>query len=182
MRPSRFGIIVLLAITAFLSANCSYYTRIMSRKNLVDGSHAYKERKFAEAEELFRRAAARDPEGTTVEGRTAQLFLARTLHSRYIGSRNPIFGESDFLGDDQMALAKKLEAKSDPVSQYLAGPFPDTQALYNQYKSLNPQALDTEGIKQKYELGRRFLRAMANDLNKLLSGGQSSTHRAILRT
>ena len=59
----------------------------MSRKNLVDGSLAYKERKFEVAEELFRKAAARDPEGSTVEGKTAQLFLARTLHSRFIGNR-----------------------------------------------------------------------------------------------
>jgi hypothetical protein len=59
----------------------------MARKNLVDGSIAYKDRHFAEAEELFRKAAARDPEGTTLEGRTAQLFLARTLHSRFIGDR-----------------------------------------------------------------------------------------------
>ena len=59
----------------------------MSRKNLVDGSLAYKERKFDVAEDLFRRAAGRDPDGSTVEGKTAQLFLARTLHSRYIGNR-----------------------------------------------------------------------------------------------
>ena len=60
----------------------------MSRKNLVDGSLAYKERKFEVAEELFRKAAARDPEGVTIEGKTAQIFLARTLHSRFIGDRS----------------------------------------------------------------------------------------------
>ncbi len=59
----------------------------MSRKDLVDGSTAYKERKFTEAEELFRTAAERDPEGATAEGRTAQVFLARTLHSLFIGDR-----------------------------------------------------------------------------------------------
>jgi hypothetical protein len=59
----------------------------MARKNLVDGSIAYKDRKFKEAEELFRKAASRDPGGETLEGRTAQLFLARTLHSMYIGDR-----------------------------------------------------------------------------------------------
>jgi tetratricopeptide (TPR) repeat protein len=48
---------------------------------------AYKERKFDEAEDLFRRAAARDPEGATEEGKIAQVFLARTLHSKYIGDR-----------------------------------------------------------------------------------------------
>ena len=87
MRSSRLGVIVLLTLAVLFTTNCSYFNRIMSRKNLVDGSLAYKERKFNEAEELFRKAAARDPEGTTMEGRTAQIFLARTLHSRYIGDR-----------------------------------------------------------------------------------------------
>ena len=59
----------------------------MARKALVDGSKAYKDRKFPEAERLFREAVSRDPKGETIEGRTAQLFLARTLHSEYIGNR-----------------------------------------------------------------------------------------------
>lgn len=71
----------------FATTNCSYYNRVMSRKDLVDGSVAYRERKFAEAEALFRKAAARDPQGATLEGKTAQVFLARTIHSRYIGDR-----------------------------------------------------------------------------------------------
>ena len=68
-------------------AGCSYYNRVIARKNLVDGSKAYKDRKFQEAEQLFRDAVSRDPNGTTIEGKTAQLFLARTLHSEYIGNR-----------------------------------------------------------------------------------------------
>jgi hypothetical protein len=87
MSFSRSGIIVFITLSVFLTANCSYFNRIMSRKNLVDGSIAYKERKFEKAEELFRSAAARDPNGETLEGRTAQLFLARTIHSQYIGDR-----------------------------------------------------------------------------------------------
>ena len=87
MRSSRFGVLVFIACAILFTTNCSYYSQIMARKNLVDGSIAYKDRKFQEAEELFRRAAARDPEGATVEGRTAQLFLARTIHSRFIGDR-----------------------------------------------------------------------------------------------
>jgi|SRR5215213_9318594 len=88
MRFSRLAVLVFLACAVLFTANCGFYSRIMARKNLVDGSIAYKDRKFAEAEELFRLAASRDPEGATLEGRTAQLFLARTLHSRYIGDRN----------------------------------------------------------------------------------------------
>lgn len=87
MRFSRLGVLFLIAMGVFATTNCSYYNRVMSRKDLVDGSVAYRERKFAEAEALFRKAAARDPQGATLEGKTAQVFLARTIHSRYIGDR-----------------------------------------------------------------------------------------------
>src|SRR6185369_16809197 len=87
MRCSRLGVLALVLITVISGAGCSYYNRIIARKNLVDGSKDYKERKFQEAEQLFRDAVSRDPDGSTVEGRTAQLFLARTLHSEYIGNR-----------------------------------------------------------------------------------------------
>lgn len=105
MRFSRLGIIAVLAITILSSTNCSYYNRILSRKNLVDGSNAYKARKFQQAEELFRKAAARDPEGTTVEGRTARLFLARTLHSEYIGNRKDESKAEAAISEYRKALA-----------------------------------------------------------------------------
>ncbi len=86
MRFSRLGTLVLILITVIIGANCSYYNRIIARKYLVDGAEAYKARKFDEAEKLFRDAVTR-AEGKTLEGKTAQLFLARTLHSKYIGNR-----------------------------------------------------------------------------------------------
>jgi len=88
----------------------------MSRKNQVDGSLAYKERKFAEAEELFRKAAARDPEGATMEGRTAQVFLARTLHSRYIGDRQ----KTELADEAIQAYKKALEVDKNDQSSYKA--------------------------------------------------------------
>jgi tetratricopeptide (TPR) repeat protein len=87
MRISRLGVFVLIAITVFFATSCGYYNQIIARKNLVDGSNAYKGRKFPEAQQLFRDAVALDPEGKTLEGKTAQLFLARTIHSEYIGDR-----------------------------------------------------------------------------------------------
>lgn len=87
MSFSRLGIFVLILAAVFTATNCSLYNRVASRKNLVDGSEAYKGRKFAEAEELFRRATERDPEGNTLEGKMAQIFLARTLHSEFVGDR-----------------------------------------------------------------------------------------------
>lgn len=87
MRFSRLGLLALLIVSVMGVSSCSYYNRVIARKNLVDGSKAYKDRKFQEAEQLFRDAVSRDPKGETVEGKTAQLFLARTLHSEYIGNR-----------------------------------------------------------------------------------------------
>jgi tetratricopeptide (TPR) repeat protein len=111
MRSSRIGVVVLLTITVLLGTNCTYYNRIIARKNLVDGSNAYKGRNFDDAERLFRDAVARDPNGETVEGRTAQLFLARTLHSKYIGNR-----QQRELAEQAMAEYRKALAM-DPNDQ-----------------------------------------------------------------
>jgi tetratricopeptide (TPR) repeat protein len=116
MRFPRLGIFVLLILAVFLTTNCSYYNRIMSRKNLVDGSLAYKERKFDVAEELFRKAAGRDPQGLTEEGKIAQTFLARTLHSRYIGDR-----KQTFLAEEAIKEYKKsLSINKNDQSSYKA--------------------------------------------------------------
>ena len=88
MRFSRLGILSVILFTVIIGANCSYYNQIITRKNLVDGGQAYKDRKFVDAEQLFRNAISRDPQGQTKEGKAAQLFLARTLHSEFIGNRS----------------------------------------------------------------------------------------------
>lgn len=87
MRFSRIGVLTLIVASMLVGSSCGYYNRVMARKDLVDGSKAYKDRKFPEAEQLFRSAVGRDPKGENVEGRMAQLFLARTLHSMFIGNR-----------------------------------------------------------------------------------------------
>ena len=125
MRLSRLGIFVLITLSVLFSANCGYYNQIIARKNLVDGANAYKTRKFQEAEELFRYAASLDPNGQTVEGRTAQLSLARTLHSMYIGNRQDRSKAEQALAEYQKALPQALndlkEARSgldsDPNSE-----------------------------------------------------------------
>ena len=89
MRVSRLGItsLIIIVLSTILLTNCGVYNRIKSRQNLVDGAEAYKARKFPLAESLFRDAISRDPNGETQEGKTAQVFLARTLHSKYISNR-----------------------------------------------------------------------------------------------
>jgi hypothetical protein len=112
MRFSRIGTIVLIFTTVLIGANCSYYNQIIARKNLVDGGKAYKNRKFQEAEQLFRDAISRDPNGENLEGRTAQLFLARTLHSIYIGNRSDTAKAEEAIGEYKKVLAKDIKDNS----------------------------------------------------------------------
>lgn len=112
MRSSRLGILVLILITVIIGANCSYYNRIIARKYLVDGAEAYKARKFDQAEQLFRDAVARDPEGTTLEGKTAQLFLARTLHSQFIGDRKQEAKAEEAIKEYKKVLAEDVTDNS----------------------------------------------------------------------
>ncbi len=87
MKISRCGIFVLLLLAIGVGSSCGFYNRIMARKNLVDGAKSYNERNFKQAEERFRSAVEYDPELTLPESKTAQLFLARTIHSEFAGNR-----------------------------------------------------------------------------------------------
>lgn len=118
MRLSRFWVLLLISAFAFAGTSCSYYNKVMARKNLVDGSKAYKDRKFADAEKLFRYAASLDPQGTTLEGRTAQLSLARTLHSMYIGDRQKKDLAEKALEEYQKSLPQTLNDLKDVSAEY----------------------------------------------------------------
>jgi hypothetical protein len=112
MRLSRLGILSLILLTVLVGANCSFYNQVLARKDLVDGGKAYKDRKFQEAEGLFRSAIARDPQGQTKEGKTAQLFLARTLHSEYIGNRQVTAKAEDAIKEYKRVLAEDVKDQS----------------------------------------------------------------------
>lgn len=83
MKVSQVGILVIILFLLIGGTGCNFF----ARKNVVDGAEAFKNRKFDEAEALFRLAVQRAP-ADSVEGKTAQLFLARTLHSQYAASRD----------------------------------------------------------------------------------------------
>lgn len=110
MRFSRLAIFTLILSAVFVGANCSFYNRILARKNLVDGGTAYKDRKFQEAEQLFRSAVARDPNAE--EGKIAQVFLARTLHSEYIGDRSHTEKAEEAIKEYKNVLAKNINDQS----------------------------------------------------------------------
>lgn len=83
MKVSQAGILVILAFLLVGLTGCNFF----ARKDVVDGAEAFKNRKFDEAEQLFRRAVSRAPEDS-IEGKTARLFLARTLHSQFAAARD----------------------------------------------------------------------------------------------
>lgn len=122
MRITRLGVFTLLFSSLLLSSGCGFYNRIMARKDLVDGAKAYKDRKFPDAERLFRQAANRDPKGDTVEGRTAQLSLARTLHSEYIGDRGNKGKAEDALAEYKKSLPMSLAELKTNQAAYTANP------------------------------------------------------------
>jgi len=116
MNFSRLGAFLLILVTVSIGTSCGYYNRIIARKSLVDGSNAYKNRKFSEAERLFRDAISRDPKGETEEGKFAQLFLARTLHSEFIGDRK----RTDIAEDAVVQYQKALQQNPKDQSSYKA--------------------------------------------------------------
>ncbi|HMO81032.1 MAG TPA: hypothetical protein PKD24_09590 [Pyrinomonadaceae bacterium] len=146
MTSSRIGTIVSILLAVFVTTNCAYYNKIVSRKNLVDGAEAYKGRKFDEAEDFFRRAAARDPEGLTMEGRTAQLFLARTIHSKYIGNRR----ETDLAESAIEEYKKVLQLDPNEQSAYkaVAGLFENLQKQDDWMTWVTNRANNTEILPQ----------------------------------
>ncbi|QQS42473.1 MAG: hypothetical protein IPM63_05930 [Acidobacteriota bacterium] len=119
MKISRIGIFAFILLSISIGGSCSIYNRVMARKNLVDGARAYNERQFPHAEELFRQAVEYDPEGETFEGRTSRLFLARTLHSGYVGNRGQTNKAEEAIAEYKKALTgfvKEYKEKREAVA------------------------------------------------------------------
>jgi len=101
MKISQAGILVIIAFLLVGLTGCNFF----ARKDVVDGAEAFKNRKFDEAEKLFRRAVQRAPEDS-VEGKTARLFLARTLHSQFAANRKETAKAEEAIIEYQKVLAK----------------------------------------------------------------------------
>lgn len=122
MKISRLGIFILISFFVLGTTNCSFYNRVMARKNLVDGAEAYNNRKFPEAEERFRGAVQFDPDGSSTESRTAQLFLARTLHSEFAGNRGETPKAMQAIEEYQKALTAFLTATNEAKTELAQKP------------------------------------------------------------
>src|SRR5215216_46682 len=70
--------IIALAILVATTSSCGVINRIRSKNQLNEAARAYREGRFAEAEQHSREAAALDP-----DNKTAPMFIARTIHAQY---------------------------------------------------------------------------------------------------
>jgi tetratricopeptide (TPR) repeat protein len=78
MKLSRISIVAMLFVVASTSAGCGVINRIRAKNALNEGARAYKEGKFAEAEQKFREAYEFDP-----SQKNAPLFIARSVQQQY---------------------------------------------------------------------------------------------------
>lgn len=79
---SRAGILLLSIVALTSLTGCSIVNKVRARNELNDGAKAYKERRFAEAEQHFNLAMSLDPSQQITE-----VLLARTLHQQYLANR-----------------------------------------------------------------------------------------------
>lgn len=167
MRFSRLGILILILFSVLIGANCSYYNRIIARKNLVDGGKAYKDRKFQKAEELFRDAIAREPEGSSIEGRTAQLFLARTLHSEYISDRQKIEKAEEAIKEYKKVLSEDIadQSSSNAIANLLENLGRNDEALAWRTERANNEKVPKEQRAEAYTSLAAKKYSCANDIS-----------------
>jgi tetratricopeptide (TPR) repeat protein len=80
---SKFIVLSLVVVALVGASGCSLYKRTVVQKTTVDGAKAFQQRKFEEAERLFREAIAADPDFETEEAKLAERFLANTLQAQF---------------------------------------------------------------------------------------------------
>jgi hypothetical protein len=146
MRVSRVGIFALIAIIVLTGAGCSFWNQIKARQDLVDGAKAYSDKKFDEAEALFRDAVRRDPSNLL-----GQLFLARTLHSQYAANRTQtekadqaVVEYKKVIPEYKQEVAKKKQAlDANPGDEKASAEYANSLGILNSSISAIANLLDT---------------------------------------
>ncbi|GIU82445.1 MAG: tetratricopeptide repeat protein [Acidobacteria bacterium] len=110
IQKSFLPLLVVLTVTL---TNCSLWSKIKTQQHLVDGTQAYQNKNYDEAEAHFRRAISLSPDQPL-----GRLFLARTLHAKYVSTRDQKQAEEAIaeykkvipqLKDEVNRLKKQLE-------------------------------------------------------------------------
>ncbi|HEX8368523.1 MAG TPA: hypothetical protein VF604_08275 [Pyrinomonadaceae bacterium] len=163
MRVSRVGIFALIAIIVLTGAGCNFWNQIKARQDLVDGAKAYSDKKFEEAEALFRDAVKRDPSNLL-----GQLFLARTLHSQYAANRTQGQKADEAVAEyrkvvpeyKQEVARKKQAFDANPSDEKAQGEYNNSLSILNSSISAIANLLDTTG---KTDEWKAWQTEIAND-------------------
>jgi hypothetical protein len=163
MRFSRAGIFVLITLTVLTGTSCSFWNQIKARQNLVDGTQAYQNKNFEQAESLFREAVQRDPDQLL-----GQLFLARTLHSQYAANRTNAQKAEEAIAEYKKIIprykdevAKKKQAlDQNPNDEKAIKAYNDTLTILNSSISAVGNLLENT---QKTDEWRAWQNEIAND-------------------
>lgn len=163
MKFSRVGIFVLITITALTGTGCNFWNQIKARQNLVDGTQAYQNKNFEEAEALFRDAVRRDPDQLL-----GQLFLARTLHSQFASNRTNTAKAEEAIAEYKKIIPKykdevakrKQEMDSNPNDEKAIKAYNDTMTILNSSISAVGNLLDNL---QKPDEWKTWETEIAND-------------------
>jgi hypothetical protein len=163
MRFSRAGIFVLITLTVLTGTSCTFWNQIKARQNLVDGTQAYQNKNFDQAEALFREAVQRDPDSLL-----AQLFLARTLHSQFAANRTNPAKADEAIAEYKKIIPKykdevakrKQELDSNPSDEKAVKAYNDTLTILNSSISAVGNLLETT---QKNDEWKAWQNEVAND-------------------
>jgi tetratricopeptide (TPR) repeat protein len=78
MKLSRIGIAAAVLVTMITASGCGVINRIRAKNELNEGARAYKQNRYAEAQQHFEKAMELDPSQPN-----APLFRARAIHMQY---------------------------------------------------------------------------------------------------
>ena len=109
MKLSRISIVVLLVGLAAAGSGCTLVNRVLAKNALNEGARAYKDGRFADAEERFRTAFELDP-----TQKNAPVFIARAVQQQYKpGVQTP---ENLALGEKAVAAYQDI-LNRDPANE-----------------------------------------------------------------
>jgi tetratricopeptide (TPR) repeat protein len=109
MKLSRTSIAVLLVALVSATGGCTLVNRVRAKNALNEGARAYRDGRFADAEEKFRSAYDLDP-----SQKNAPLFIARAVQQQYKpGVQTP---ENLALGEKAVAAYQEI-LKNEPANE-----------------------------------------------------------------
>ncbi len=109
MKLSRTSIAVLLVVLVSATGGCTLVNRVRAKNALNEGARAYRDGRFADAEEKFRSSFELDP-----SQKNAQLFIARAVQQQYKpGVQTP---ENLVIGEKAVAAYQEI-LNSNPANE-----------------------------------------------------------------